>query len=192
VLVSRDAPFDKYVAGDTAAISESAKRGLALFIGPANCIACHKTPLFSDSDFHDLGVPQTGDHVPTEDLGRFTAVGKILADPFNAAGAYSDGPNGLVDGLVATDAMNGQFRTKHLRQIAFTGPYMHTGQYATLMDVIDFYNQGGGATGFAGTKDARILPLGLTSQDKDDLVTFLESLTGEPIPAALRVDTSAP
>jgi len=56
--------------------------------------------------------------------------------------------------------------------------------------VIDFYDQGGSDSGHEGTKE--IAPLGLTAQDKTDLVAFLETLTGEPIPGNLRQDTSAP
>src|SRR5262249_60783079 len=51
-LVSRNAPFDRYVAGESTAISAAAKNGLKLFIGKAGCINCHYTPLFSDDDFH--------------------------------------------------------------------------------------------------------------------------------------------
>jgi cytochrome c peroxidase len=193
VMVSRNAPFDRYVAGDLAALSLSAKRGLKLFVGEAGCVACHKTPLFSDSDFHDLGIAQTGDHIPAEDLGRYTAVMKLMTDPLSSAGAYSDAPSASkVPGLALDDALKGKFRTKHLRQIAETGPYMHTGGFATLADVVDFYDQGGGAANFAGTKDPRIVPLGLTAADKADLVAFLGTLTGDPIDPTKLVDTHAP
>src|SRR5207244_1962139 len=110
----------------TGAIPEQAKRGLGLFVGKAGCIGCHKTPLFSDSDFHDLGVPQAGDHVPTEDLGRYTAVMKLMSDPLSSAGAFSDAPSqSKVSALVLDDSLKGKFRTKHLREISGTAPYMH-------------------------------------------------------------------
>lgn len=193
LVVSRNAPFDQYVAGDTVAISASAKRGLRLFIGKAACVECHDTPLFSDSDFHNIGVEQLGEHIATEDLGRYTAVENLLANTFNSDGDYSDDTGtGLLDGLGQADAQQGQFRTKHLRQIAETGPYMHTGGLATLAEVIDFYDDGGGAGNFAGTKDTRIVPLNLSDQEKLDLEAFLTTLTGEPVDSALLVDTSIP
>jgi cytochrome c peroxidase len=65
-LVSHDAPFDQYVAGDDQAISPAAVRGLRLFVGRAACIDCHRTPLLSDGRFHNIGVPQRGPGVPTE------------------------------------------------------------------------------------------------------------------------------
>src|SRR5437763_7043322 len=55
-LVSRNAPFDRYVAGDQGAISANGKKGLKLFIGKAGCINCHNTPLFSDDDFQIIGL----------------------------------------------------------------------------------------------------------------------------------------
>jgi cytochrome c peroxidase len=69
---------------------------------------------------------------------------------------------------------------------------MHTGQLATLREVIEFYNKGGDAAGFPGVKDRLIVPLNLSEQEIDDLVAFMEALSGAPIPAALRADTSAP
>ncbi len=190
LLVSRNAPFDQYVAGEFTAINAAAKRGLRLFIGKAGCVECHRTPLFSDNAFHNLGVPQTGEHVSTSDTGRYDAVAKLLSSTFNSAGAYADVPSTRLDNLSQSEDMRGQFRTKHLRQIAMTGPYMHTGQFATLTEVVEFYNMGGGSSGFDGTKDALLVPLNLTSTEIADIVAFLETLTGDAIAAALMQDTS--
>jgi cytochrome c peroxidase len=96
------------------------------------------------------------------------------------------------DGQVLSDDMRGKFRTKSLRHVELTAPYMHDGSLATLEDVVTFYNDGGGATGFPGAKDPLLVPLNLTTQEIQDLVAFLKSLTGEPVPAALTVNTSAP
>jgi len=68
-VVSGDAPFDRWIAGDEDAIPPSARRGFALFTGKANCSACHDGWRFTDDSFHDIGVP--GD-----DPGR----GKLLPD----------------------------------------------------------------------------------------------------------------
>jgi cytochrome c peroxidase len=62
-LVSQTAPFDRWVAGDENAISESAKRGFELFSGKAQCVACHSSWRFTDDSFHDIGLR-------TEDIGR--------------------------------------------------------------------------------------------------------------------------
>jgi cytochrome c peroxidase len=59
-LVSLDAPFDRFITGDAAAISDSAKRGFALFVGKAMCAECHRGGTFSDDDFHVTGVDDAG------------------------------------------------------------------------------------------------------------------------------------
>jgi cytochrome c peroxidase len=193
LLVSRQSPFDKFVAGDSAAISRSAKKGAKLFIGKAGCIACHAGPFFSDHKFHDTGIPQIGEHVPAVDTGRFDGVAKALANEFNTKGKYSDDPSGKpLDGVVQSESDKGRFRTKDLRQIAETGPYMHTGQFATLKDVLLFYNKGGGSDGFSGTKDPLMVPLNLTDTEMNDIVSFLQTLTGGAIPSDLVKDTASP
>jgi cytochrome c peroxidase len=191
-LVSRDAPFDKYVAGDRSAISASAENGLKLFLGKGACIGCHNGPHFEDGQFHALGVPQSGPHVPATDLGRFADVPALLASPFNTNGAFSANVStGKLTGLAAVDAQRGQFRTKGLRGVGVTGPYMHAGQLPALGDVVAFYNIGGGDVGDGGaTKDPLIKPLGLSPTENGDLVEFMKTLTGGPVPAALDVDTS--
>lgn len=192
-LVSRDAPFDRYVAGDKAAIGEAAKRGARLFVGKAGCVACHAGPHFSDDDFHVNGLAPTGPHINPEEKGREAAIPIVLGNPFNSDGEFSDDrSSGRLEGLAATEEARGKWRTKGLRQAAVTAPYMHSGQIETLREVVAFYNQGGDETGFVGVKSDKLKPLNLTDQEVDDLVAFLESLTGEPVPEALREDTSAP
>ncbi len=180
-LVSGNAPFDKYVAGDLQAISASAKRGLKLFIGEAFCVQCHAGPIFTDQKFHNLGVPQTGPNVPMVDNGRFQDIPKLLANPYLGTSAFSDDQaagHKKLDGVTADATLTGCFRTKDLRGVAGTAPYYHDGVFATLDDVVNFYSQGGG-TPVMGTKDEKIKPLNLTDQQKADLVEFLKSLSGD-------------
>jgi len=196
LLISRGAPFDRFVAGDGAAISAQAKHGAKLFVGKGGCIACHSGPDFTDNLFHNLGVPQTGPNVPIEDEGRFTAIPGLSGNPFSGAGQFSDSPSdgrAKLAGLTQSPSDHGAFRTAGLRNIAQTAPYMHTGGFASLADVVDFYDQGGGSdtARFVGTKDPLLMPLGLSAGEKSDLVSFLQTLTGDPIPDALRQDTSA-
>ena len=190
-LVSGNSPFDRFVAGDTTALGHSAIRGLKLFLAKG-CVTCHSGPTFSDNKFHALVVPQTGAHVPASDSGRFADVAAVLASPFNVNGAFSDDTNtGKLTGVAQDASQTGQFRTKGLRNVAMSGPFMHAGQLATLAAVIDFYNQGGGDPGSTGiVKDPLLQQLNLSDQDKSDLVAFLLSLTGDPIPAGLLADTS--
>ncbi len=195
LLVSRNAPIDRYVAGDLTALPAAAKRGLKLFIGKAACVACHSGPTFTDDLFHNTGVPQVGDHVPMMDSGRFTDVATLLASPYRGDGALSDDPVAgaeMLAGVTQDPADKGKFRTKALRDVAETGPYMHNGSLKTLEEVVHFYNLGGGSTGFDGTKDPKMVPLNLTPAEEADLVAFQKQLTGDPAPAALAVNTAAP
>jgi cytochrome c peroxidase len=183
-VVSEDSAFDQFVAGDRHALSLEEQRGAQLFIGKAGCVSCHSGSHFSDDEFHNLGLP-----APTPDDGRFRDVPPLFASPFNASGAYSDDPAaGLarLQGLTSPmpESARGAFRTAGLRGVAFSAPYMHAGQLATLQDVVDFYDAGGG-TPASGTKDPRLAPLGLSPTEKADLVAFLYSLTGEPVPERL-------
>jgi cytochrome c peroxidase len=189
--VSRNAPFDKLVAGDKTALQNDAKRGLKVFLGKGGCVSCHSGPNFADDQFHNIGVEQKGPHVPATDFGRFQDIPALLASPFNTTTAFSDNvTTGKLTGLVQEEAQRGQFRTKSLRGLANAAPYMHSGQLADLQSVVDYYATGGTSPGDAGAKDSRITPLGLTGTDAADLVAFLQSLNGDPLPAALTTDTS--
>jgi cytochrome c peroxidase len=189
LLVSRNSAFDRFTQGETDALSASARRGLKLFIGKAACVACHSGPTFSDQSFHNTGVTQTGPNVPETDDGRFTDVTKLLENRYGGGSQFSDDPTAGAEktaGMQPREEDAGKFRTKSLMQVAETGPYMHNGSLATLEDVVAFYDRGGDETPF-DTKDPRMVPLNLSSQERADLVAFLRSLTGEPIAAELTV-----
>src|SRR5262249_54820454 len=155
-LVSRNAPFDSYVAGKGDAISDEAKQGLKLFIGKAGCINCHYTPLFSDDDFHVTGLHidmNLSPHADPNEIGR-AANQALISDPavaagdFNVNGHFSDDPATMRDGNFCSQTIPvGLWRTKGLRHVAETAPYFRDGQAATLDDVIDFYDRGGDPAG---------------------------------------------
>jgi cytochrome c peroxidase len=188
LLISRDAPFDRFVAGEDDAISQGAKRGLKLFIGKAACVQCHSDPTFTDNKVHNTGVPQTGANVPERDDGHFVDANLMLKNGYNGATAFSDdiavGAEKLA-GISVDEANTGAFRTKSLRHVEHTGPYMHDGCMSTLEEVVEFYDRGGGDADFVGTKDELLVPLNLSAGERADLVTFLKTLTGEPIPEDL-------
>jgi cytochrome c peroxidase len=200
-LVSRNAPFDRFVAGDRDAISHEAKRGLKLFIGKAGCIHCHYTPLFSDDDFHVIGLridTSLSPHADPTETGR-AANQALICNPaiadgdFNVNGHFSDDPDTTRDGNFCRQTVPpGLWRTKGLRQIAGTAPYFRDGQAATLEDVIDFYDRGGDPEGsfLGGPKEIR--PLHLSAEEKEQLKEFLETLTGEPIPERFLRDLHNP
>lgn len=185
LIVSVNSPFDKFVAGQPSGFSIDAQRGLKVFIGKGQCIACHGGPNFTDNLFHNIAVRQLGTHVPAADEGRWDGVPQVLADPFNTEGAFSDDTSGTkLVGLTPQPASNhGAFKTPTLRSISETGPYMHTGSIKTLAEVINFYDRGGDTAGFVGTNE--LVPLGLSAQERADLLAFLLTLDGEDLPASV-------
>jgi cytochrome c peroxidase len=144
---SGNSPYDRHQAGEVGAMSEAARRGLVLFGGKANCVTCHAGFNFTDESYHNLGV---GMAATTPDLGRHD--------------------------VTKADADRGAFKTPTLREIAHSGPYMHDGSLATLMEVVELYDRGGEKNPWLA-KEMR--PLGLTAEEKRDLVAFLEALSGE-------------
>jgi cytochrome c peroxidase len=194
LLVSRNAPFDRFVAGDVTMLATSEVRGLKLFLGKAGCVGCHSGPHLSDGAFHNIGVAQTGAHVPAADNGRFADVPSLLMSGMNVDSTWSDDrQSGRLTGLTTTpgDETKAAFRTPSLRGVAETAPYMHAGQLGTLDDVVAFYDRGGD-TPSAGTKSTLVKRLSLTTLERADLAAFLRTLSGDAVPAALVTDTSAP
>lgn len=176
-LVSRNAPFDRFMEGDDLALSESAQRGLKLFTTTAGCSACHRGRLFTDEDFHALGVPAPDDF--SDDPVRqitFRYQLRSRGAPEEVYRTATDDPGLYLVTKSQTDI--GQFRTPMLRELGYTAPYMHNGAFETLEQVIAFYDAGGGVS---PNLDPLLRPLGLSDRDKQDLVAFLQSLTGDPI-----------
>jgi cytochrome c peroxidase len=141
-ILSGNAPYDRFKAGDKTALTEAAQRGMKVFFGKGQCSSCHVGGNFSDASFHNLGV---GMEKEKPDLGRYE-VTKLSGD-------------------------KGAFKTPTLREIDRTSPYMHDGRFATLDEVVEYYNKGG----FPNPQlDEGIFPLNLTDQEKADLVAFLK------------------
>lgn len=149
VVLSGNAPFDRYEAGDTSAMSASAVRGMEIFndAGRGNCVTCHAGFNFTDESYHNLGA---GMDAAKPDLGRFE--------------------------VTKVDTDRGAFKTPTLRNISDTAPYLHDGSEATLADVVEFYNKGGVKNDWLSQE---IRPLNLSDRDKADLIAFLEALNGE-------------
>jgi len=202
-IISRDSPFDRFVDGllnddasKSTALSLSAQRGLRLFVGDANCWLCHGGPNFSDGEFHDTRVPPLPQR-PIDDPGRLQGVRRLLENPFNAAGEYADARDPIaiakLEHLTAKPDFLRQFKTPSLRNVAQTPPYMHQGQIATLREVIEFYSTRVGEMPLGHHRQEQILvPLNLSNQDIDDLIAFLNSLTGAPLDPALSRQPALP
>lgn len=174
-IVSKEGPVDRYLKGDKAALNDAQRRGMELFVGKANCIACHNGPLLTDNGFHATGVPEI------EALKKETD--RVATRHFFAAGQKYPNPRGVDRDygreLITKSASDrSKFKTPSLRELTHTAPYMHNGAFEALEDVIDFYAKGGGDI---PGKDALLRPFTLTDAERADLVAFLEALSGEPI-----------
>jgi cytochrome c peroxidase len=115
----------------------------------------------------------------------------LLNDPFNSAGAYSDGAKPELGYLVPRQDSSGQFKTPTLRDVARTAPYTHTGQFKTLRDVLRFYSTREDIPRTHGERGV-IRRLDLTESQLDDLEAFLKSLNGRPLPNDLLVAPGSP
>ena len=182
-LVHAPSAFDNYVAmlGQNPTVVQDNElnrqqiAGLRLFMGKAQCVNCHNGPLFSNNSFHNTAVLSAPGVQPA--AGRSHGLRLAQTDEFNCLGAYSDANSSQCQELRFArggDEMIGAQRTASLRNLAFTAPYMHAGQIATLEDVINHYNRADIAV--LGHNEAK--PLGLRAIEKKQLRAFLDSLNG--------------
>ena len=177
--------LDQYVQeftqkGSSKALTTSEVAGLKLFIGKANCVKCHGGPRLTDDSFHNIAVP-----TPKEleaDEGRQRAVLTIIQNEFGCFGLYSDDTSNcsaVTGNQNAALAPEGAFKTPSLRDVVGHFPYMHSGQYPKLEDVIKHYNTAPKA--IVGISELKELKLSLLAQQ--DLLAFLKVLNA-PVDAA--------
>lgn len=115
-IVAGDAPYDRFLAGDPAAMTPLQRHGQWVFESKGGCWKCHTPPLFTDEDFHDTGI----------------GVKDGVAEPGRAH-------------VTKDPADTGKWKTPTLRGVRLSAPYMHDGSLATLEDVVAFYVRGGNA-----------------------------------------------
>ena len=171
-------PFDRYVNGDGGALSPAALRGYALFAGKAGCIRCHDGPLASDQKYHSLGLPENSilkSSILHQVTHSFAQRAKGVTEP-----RYLQADMDMGRYYQTKDPADiGKFRTPSLRELKYTAPYMHNGVFRKLDEVVEFFDRGGGP---GPNKSALLKPLGLSAEEKRDLVEFLESLSmDEPL-----------
>ncbi|MDC7997258.1 cytochrome-c peroxidase [Gilvibacter sediminis] len=164
-----DSALDRFFAGDSKALTAEQRKGFNLFTGKAACATCHFMPLFSgtvpplfnESESEVLGIPMSNQKpwILDADIGRRG--------------------NGLEK--EKADFYSNSFKTPTLRNIALTGPYMHNGVFNSLEEVMEFYNLGGGAGAGMDLEHQTLAsdPLGLTQQEIDQLIAFMQALTDD-------------
>lgn len=178
-LISDDSPFDYFSRGEASTFSAEALRGLVVFQGPGNCIACHNGPLATDAQFYNTSVPPNPSFQEDPLLQvTFRSMMRGFGIEESVYSNFDRDPGRYLSTQDPADL--GTMRTPPLRYLRYTAPYMHNGVFYTLQEVVEFYNNGGTPDVF-GTKSDLIQPLGLSAQEQSDLVAFLESLSGSEI-----------
>lgn len=171
-LVPFTSRFDKNMRGEENTLTAPEIRGFNLFMGKGKCATCHFPPVFNgtippaytDTELEHIGVPSapvTRRASISPDLGRFH--------------------------VFRTENRKHFFKTPTVRNVEKTFPYMHNGIYDSLIQVVDFYNRGGGiGIGISGPEtEFQTLPpdtLGLTGEEMRDMVDFMKTLTDAPVP----------
>ncbi len=170
-ILSVNAPLDRHLNGDRKALSDDAKKGLVVFMGKGKCGDCHYGVNLSDDKFYALHVPENPGQ---QNDPRIAVTRRFVAKVYHYEDyrTLNEDPGRY---LITKDKKDWKaFRTPTLREIAKTAPYMHNGIFATLDDIITFFDEGG------GKGNTVLKPLHLTDKEKKYLKTFLEEgLAGE-------------
>jgi cytochrome c peroxidase len=190
-LVSANSPFDRwYFGGQPDALPAAAVRGFRLFTGQAGCSRCHTLEaahaLFTDHALHNTGIGYRSSFdkpvaasIPVAP-GESLTLANTLSSTGNDLGRYE---------ITLDPADRWKYKTPSLRNVALTAPYMHDGSLGSLLEVVEFYDAGGVDN---PNLDPLVKPLGLTPSDRNDLVAFLISLTGDNVDVIVADAFAAP
>ena len=177
VFASTNTPWDRFLAGNTDAMTETQLQGAKAFLSTAKCSQCHTGPALSDGKFHNVLIPQVGP-------------------------GFGDGPDGRDDfgRMRRTGNLKHkyQFRTAPLRNVELTAPYGHDGAIVALRSWVDHYSQAGTklqsydpgqlepllqntllptADQILLTRDFKLKNLVLQPETVDQITEFLKALT---------------
>jgi cytochrome c peroxidase len=207
-LISDDSPFDRFMDGNSNALTVQQKQGRDLFEGRAGCVFCHggaettnasvknvenqrlrRMPIGSgqavyDNAFYNIGVRPTGEDLG---VGANDPFGNPLSESRLAAlGRFQsllNAPPNIPVGANERITADGAFKTPGLRNIELTAPYFHNGGELTLRQVVDFYNRGGDffENNIDNVDRGMGTNLNLTEEQKTSLVAFMESLTDDRV-----------
>lgn len=161
-IVSGESSFDKFLKGDTNALTDQQLTGLHLFRTKARCMNCHHGAYFTDKDFHNIGLTEYG--TKKEDLGLYN----VTKNPEDV----------------------GKFKTPGLRNVMQTGPWFHQGSVNSIDSLMILYNMGMPEhVVLASQKNDPLVPkndklvrgIMLNVRERKAIIAFLEALSSPPI-----------
>lgn len=158
-LLSNQAPFQRWLDGDLTAMTDAEKRGAVIFFGKARCVDCHNGPALSSMTFYALGM-----------------------NNLDGPGVYGDGPNAAEGanlgrgGFTGNPADNYKFKTPQLYNLTDSPFFGHGGNFLSVREVVEYKNDAVPQNSAvpASQLAAEFQPLGLSDEEIDDLVTFIE------------------
>ncbi|MEH1832937.1 MAG: cytochrome c peroxidase [Nostoc sp.] len=201
-LIANDTPFDRFLQGNTTALTKQQQLGKQLFEGKGLCIGCHVGAELTAASVSNVAKEGRIKRAPVgarspEDNGFFNIGVRPVTDDLGLGGNDPVQNNPLSEARLAqsgkfqallgenppilnpplnpseTVFADGAFKAPGLRNVELTAPYFHNGGQATLEQVVDFYNRGG---------DFGVLPpLNLSPEEKQQLVAFLKGLTDDRV-----------
>lgn len=210
-LVADDTPLDRFLEGNLYALSAQQKRGKKIFENKGKCLNCHSGAELTnasvrnvtnerlekmimgddfiatyDNGFYNIGVRPTNDDLGvggTDPFGNPLSETRMVKNgKEHLLGHDFDPTRNPTAAQINRVAVNGAFKTPGLRNVELTGPYFHNGGKSTLMQVVDFYDRGGDFRNEnQDDLDPDIRRLHLSDQEKEDLVSFLLSMTDERV-----------
>ena len=160
-IVSRKADFDRFLEGNKNALTDQQLVGLHLFRTKARCVNCHNGPLFTDNDFHNVGLTYYGRKY--EDLGLYN----VTKNPADV----------------------GKFKTPSLRNVMRTGPWFHNGLFGDMDGIMNMYNVGMPVQKVRPEQendpllpknDKLLRGLRLSKGERDAVISFLHAITTAP------------
>lgn len=157
--------------------------GMRLFMGKGNCASCHNGPFFTNYEFHNIGAPEFNEK--QVDLGRYSGVQSLMHDEFSCLSVWSDAQQSQCQEMMflkrSGPELVGAFKTPTLRNISQTAPYMQSGQFLDLTQVLNHYNVPVPPFYDRGQHPNRphfdILPLKLEQDEIENILFFLDALT---------------
>jgi len=179
LLVSDDSRFDRFIDGDTSAMTNLEQQGMRVFQGGSECHECHQGPEFTAASFTNVRgrgrVPGTA--LP-DVLGFFrTGVSPVAED---AGGAGRDTFGNPLFPAARNNQARGVFKSPTLRNVEFTGPYFHDGGQATLEQVVEFYGRRGDFPD-DGNLGPGMNRINISAADRTALVAFMKSLSDDRV-----------